>query len=102
MGAVIVADGTLAAFFDYERLRNGSPFTVLFAYQIGTETVPPPVWATVAVYDAGHGQYAERAGHSTRFACRSWWLLRLSQGRFLDITVASGAVTRQISQPINP
>ena len=100
-GAVIVADGTLASFIDYERLRHGIPSTVLFAYQIGTETVPPPAWATVAVYDAGHGQYVERAEHFARFACRSWWLSRLSQGRFLDITVASGAGTRQISRPTN-
>jgi hypothetical protein len=98
-GAVIVADGTLASFFEYERLRNGIPFTVLFAYQIGTETIPPPVWATVAVYDAGHGRYVERAEQTSRFTCQSWWLSRLSQGRFIDITVASGATTQQIPQP---
>ena len=98
-GAVIVADGTLASFFEYERLRNGIPSTVLFAYQIGTETIPPPVWATVAVYDAGHGRYVERAEQTSRFTCQSWWLSRLSQGRFLDMTVASGAATRQISRP---
>ncbi len=101
-GAVIVADKTLSAFFEYERLRNGIPFTVLFAYQIGTETVPPPVWATVAVHDAGHGQFVARAEHTASFACESWWLSRLSQGRFLDMTVASGALTRQVSRKTRP
>jgi len=97
-GAVIVADGTLASFFDYERSRKGISPTVLFAYQIGTETVPPPAWATVAIFDDGHGQYVERAEQTANFACRSWWLSRLSQGRFVDITVASGAATRSTPQ----
>jgi 4-amino-4-deoxy-L-arabinose transferase-like glycosyltransferase len=95
-GAVIVADESLAAFFDYERSRNGIPFTVLFAFQICTETVPPPAWATVAIFDAGHGQYVERAEETSRFACQRWWLSRLSQGRFIDLTVASGAATRKV------
>jgi len=99
MGAVIVADGTLAAFFEYERLRNGIPSTVLFAYQIGTETVPPPAWAAVAIYDAGQGDFVAQAEHTIEIACLHWWLSRLSQGRFINMTVASGAATRQISRP---
>jgi len=91
MGAVIVADDTLAAFFDYERALKVIPNTVLYASQIGTETVPPPAWATVAVFDAGHGQFVEDAELVASYACQNWWLSRLSQGRYLDITVASGA-----------
>jgi hypothetical protein len=91
MGAVIVADDTLAAFFDYQRARKIIPNTVLYASQIGTETVPPPAWATVAVFDAGHGQFVEDATTVASYACQNWWLARLSQGRYLDITVASGA-----------
>ena len=90
-GAVIVIDRTLVSFVEYERLRRGIPFTVLKDSQIGTDTLPPPQWATVAVHDAGHGGFVADARVFQVFPCKDRWLRRLSQGRFLEITVASEA-----------
>jgi hypothetical protein len=98
-GAVIVADGTLTAFFEYERLKDPFPNTVLFASQLGTETVPPPAWATVAISDEGHGGFVTSAERFEVYRCDHWWLPRLSQGRFLTITVFSGAETRNPAPP---
>jgi hypothetical protein len=90
-GAVIVADRTLASFVELERLRRGIPFTVLFDDQIGVDTPPPPAWATVAVYDEPHDRMVADARTRRLFTCDDRWLRRLSQGRFLDVTVASQA-----------
>ena len=91
-GAVIVADRSLAAFFDYQRSRDDIGFTVLFDSQIGSETVAPPAWLTVAIYDHASGFAVNRSESKTTFEVGNWWLERLSQGRFLRISVASGAV----------
>ncbi len=93
-GAVIVADRTLAAFFDYQRSRADIPFTVLFDSQIGSETIAPPPFLTVAVFDAVNGDFVADAESMVSFEVGEWWLSRLSQGRFLRITVASGAVIK--------
>jgi hypothetical protein len=98
-GAVIVADRTLASFIELERLRRGIPYTVLYDDQIGVNTPPPPPWATVAVYDEPHQEMVADARTRRRFGCDDRWLRRLSQGRFLDVTVASQA---QISGPDVP
>jgi hypothetical protein len=90
-GAVVVTDRTLASFFEYERLWHGAPVTVLHDSQIGTDTPAPPVWLTVAIFDDSHGSFVGRTGSATTFSCDQRWLRRLSQGRFLDITVATEA-----------
>jgi hypothetical protein len=91
LGAVIVADRTLASFIELERLRRGLPFTVLYDDQIGVDTPPPPEWATVAIYDALHDEMVADAQTRRLFGCEDPWLRRLSQGRFLDMVVASQA-----------
>jgi hypothetical protein len=91
LGAVIVADRTMASFIEFERLRRGMPFTVLYDSQIGTDTPPPPQWATVAIYDAPREKMVADARTRRLFSCDDRWLRRLSQGRFLEVTVASRA-----------
>jgi hypothetical protein len=95
-GAVVVTDRTLASFFEYERLWHGVPVTVLHDSQIGTDTPAPPVWLTVAIFDDSHGSFVGRTGSTTTFSCDQPWLRRLSQGRFLDITVATDAQVRSV------
>jgi hypothetical protein len=90
-GAVVVTDRTLASFFEYERLWHGAPVTVLHDSQIGTDTPPPPGWLTVAIFDENHGSFVGGTGGATTFRCDQRWLRRLSQGRYLDITVATEA-----------
>jgi hypothetical protein len=90
-GAVIVTDRTLASFFDYEELRHGIPGTVLHDSQIGVDAPPPPEWLTVAVFDNSSDRFVGRAGRTRTFDCQQRWLRRLSQGRFLNITVAEDA-----------
>jgi len=90
-GAVIVTDRSLASFFEYERQWHGIPVTVLHDSQIGVDTPPPPQWLTVAIFDGAHGRFVGRAGSTTTFTCEQRWLRRLSQGRFLDITVTTDA-----------
>jgi hypothetical protein len=96
-GAVIVSDRTLAAFFAYRRSTGDIPFTVLFDSQIGSETVAPPPWLTVAVFDAGGGSIIAASESEATFDVVHWWLGRLSQGRFLQITVATGAAVGPVS-----
>ena len=91
-GAVIVTDRTLASFFEYERQRRGIPFTVLHDSQIGVDTPPPPRWLTVAIFDGGHDRFVGRASRTKTFRCEQRWLRRLSQARFLDVTVAIEAI----------
>ena len=90
-GAVIVTDRRLASFFEYERLRHGIPVTVLHDSQIGVDTPPPPPWLTVAIFDGTGGLFVGRASTTKTFRCEQRWLRRLSQDRFLDITVATNA-----------
>jgi hypothetical protein len=90
-GAVIVADRTLASFFDYEQLRHPIPGTVLHDSQIGVDAPPPPEWLTVAIFDNSSDRFVGRTGRTRTFDCQQRWLRRLSQGRFLDITVAEEA-----------
>jgi len=90
-GAVVVTDRTLASFFEYQRLWQGISVTVLHDSQIGVETPPPPQWLTVAIFDGARGRFVGRANRRTTFSCEQRWLRRLSQGRFLDITVATDA-----------
>jgi hypothetical protein len=101
-GAVIVADGTLASFFEYQRLKQSIPNTVLYSSQIGVETVPPPAWISVAIFDRGHGGFVERSESAEVFTSEHRWLSRLSQGRYLEITVATGAETRRMTGLADP
>jgi hypothetical protein len=57
-------------------------------------TVPPPDWATIFVFDRGHGMLLTTAVSTRWFACDRPLLRRLSQERFLDVTVAEGADLR--------
>jgi hypothetical protein len=90
-GAVIVTDRTLTSFFEYRRLWKGIPGTVLHDSQIGVDTPPPPTWVTVAIFDRGRGSFVGRTGRTRVFACDQRWLRRLSQGRFLEISVSTDA-----------
>ncbi len=90
-GAVIVTDRTLTSFFEYRRLWKGIPGTVLHDSQIGVDTPPPPQWLTVAIFDGDGGGFVGRSGRRATFSCDQRWLRRLSQGRFLDVTVATDA-----------
>lgn len=101
-GSVIIADRTLDAFFDYERLRRGIPGTVLHESQIGVDTPSPPPWLTVAIYDEGRGRFVGSARSVTTFSCEPPWLRRLSQGRFLDISVAVGAEVHSAADTNGP
>jgi hypothetical protein len=97
--AVVVADPTLVSFVELERLSTGVPVTVLYADQIASgEIPPPPAFATVAVWDDAHDTLAVGGGTRKTLSCTQPLLRRLSQGRFLDLTVASG-VTLQPPAP---
>jgi len=101
-GAVIVTDRTLASFFDYERRRHGIGLTVLHDSQIGIDTPPPPPWLTMAIFDVASGGFVGRAGSTKSFSCEQRWLRRLSQGRFLDITVATEAEVYDVNSENKP
>lgn len=101
--AVVVADPTLVAFVELERVRTGIPVTVLYADQIESgQTPPPPSFATVAVWDDGHDALVARAPQREVHGCTAPLLRRLAQDRFLDITVAPGASLRPPSAPVPP
>jgi len=101
-GAVIVTDRSLASFFEYERLWHGISVTVLHDSQIGVDTPPPPQWLTVAIFDGARGRFVGRASRTTTFRCEQRWLRRLSQGRFLDVTVAPDAEVYTVTSKNKP
>jgi hypothetical protein len=91
-GAVVVADPTLVSFVERQRAIEGMAVSVLYADQIASgQTPPPPPFATVAVWDDGHDTLVERTDTRHLVTCSQSVLRRLSQGRFLDLTVAGGA-----------
>lgn len=94
-GSVVVVDRTLTAFVELERMLRPFRGTVVYDHQLERgETGPPPEWATIFVFDRGHGMLLTTAASTRRFACDRPLLRRLSQGRFLDVTVAEGADLR--------
>jgi len=94
-GSVVVVDRTLAAFVELERMLRPFRGTVVYDHQLERgETAPPPDWATIFVFDRGHGMLLTRTVSTRSFACDRPLLRRLSQDRFLDLTVAEGADLR--------
>jgi hypothetical protein len=93
--AVVVADPTLVAFVELERVERGIPVTVLYADQVASgQSPPPPPFATVAIWDDGHDALVERTGERQMFICTQPLLRRLAQDRFLDLTVAADVSLR--------
>lgn len=91
-GSVIVADRTLVSFLDLEQARREFLGTIIRDDQIlGGETPPPPDWATIYLFDLGHGGLLERARKQQVFSCREPILRRMAQDRFVEVTVAEGA-----------
>ena len=96
-GWVVVADRTLTAFVELERGLRPFSGTVLYDHQIEFgETAPPPDWATVFVFDDGHGGLLVRADERRRLVCDQPLFRHLGQDRFLDLTVAEGAALRAV------
>jgi hypothetical protein len=92
---VVVADRTLHSFFVLQRLQRLVGTPVLFDHMINLGHVPPPPPdRTIYVFDAGNGGLLERAERERRFKCSSPLLRRLSQDRFIDLRVVSGATLR--------
>lgn len=55
---------------------------------------PPPPDRTVYLFDAGNGGLLERAERERSVRCETPLLRNLSQDRFIDLVVASGATLR--------
>lgn len=92
---VVVADRTLHAFFVLRRLTHPSGVPVLFDHMIENGFAPPPPpGRTVYVFDAGRGTLLESFDRRREFSCSIPLVRTLAQDRFLDLTVASGAVLR--------
>ena len=90
-GSVIVADRTLVSFLDLEQARRQFLGTIVRDDRIlGGETPPPPDWATIYLFDLGHGGLMERARKQHVFSCREPILRRMAQERFVEVTVAEG------------
>jgi hypothetical protein len=99
-GAVVVVDRTLVAFVRLELERRPSGATLLWAYQVAQgETPPPPPALTAFVFDHGHGGLLSTADRRTTYSVSSPLLRRIAQDRFLDVTVAEGAVLRPARPP---
>jgi hypothetical protein len=100
-GSVIVLDRTLISFFELRQEQQPTTATWLLDSKIGRETAPPPDWATVAVYDdvtAVSSAIASR-NNETTFRVDDRVTRRISQRRFLDVTVASEAALQ--NRPIS-
>ena len=89
---VVVADRTLHSFFVLRRLQRPMGTPVLFDHMIQLGHVPPPPPdRTIYIFDADNGELLEGEERVRIFSCTTPLLRRLSQDRFIDLLVASGA-----------
>ncbi len=99
----LVVDRRLHAFvrLHQETVAGGPP--VLFDHVLELGVVPPPPpGRVVAVLDRGGEHLVVGAEAVRTFSCREPLLRRLAQDRFLDLTVADGAVLRSGTAPASP
>ncbi len=100
---VVVADRTLRAFFTLRRLERPLGVPVLFDHMIELGHVPPPPpEQTVYIFDAGRGTLLNSSERERRFACTIPLVEALSQNRFIDLRVASGASLKGSEQAKGP
>ena len=95
-GGAIIADRRLASFVDYLRYVEGYPGVVIYDYQLqlGIRT-PAPGSPIVLVYDENHEFATAGASRIETFGCSERILTRLSQARFLSVSVALHAEPRR-------
>lgn len=86
----MVVDRSLVAFVDAERVAGRLAVPVLFDHLLEGGVVAPPETA-VAVFDDGHGELVAGGVERRVFRCDPALACRLSQGRFLAVTVVDGA-----------
>lgn len=100
---VVVIDRSLHSFAVFREATGITSAPTLFDHvlEFGTSPPPPPS-RTVLVFDGDHDALLV-AGESRRtFSCAEGLLRRLSQGRFLDVTVADGAALENRSGSDGP
>jgi hypothetical protein len=91
-GGVLVVDRTLVSFVEYLQASHRVAEPVVFDhyFELGA-SAPPPAASTVAVFDIGHDKLLLDAEERRSVSCEIPILRRLSQNRFIDLTVAEGA-----------
>ncbi len=92
-GGVLVVDRTLVAFVDLEEMVGNMDVPVLFDHLVEDGSVPPPPpELAVAVFDDGRDALLHGSGRRRIFSCTPGPLRRLSQDRFMDVTVADDPI----------
>jgi len=91
-GGVVVIDRTLHSFAVFREATGIASAPTVFDHVLQFGTLPPaPPSRTVMVFDGDHDALLVASESRRVFTCTAGLLRRLSQGRFLDVTVADGA-----------
>jgi hypothetical protein len=91
-GGVVVIDRTLHSFVVFREATGESSAPAIFDHVLEFGTTPPaPASRTVMVFDGDHAALLVDCEDRRIFACPPGLLRRISQDRFLDVTVADGA-----------
>jgi len=99
-GGVVVADHTLHAFVGYREALGPLEAPVVFDHVLELGATPPPAARAVMIFDGNNGGSLVESERVEVFSCEQALLRRVSQHRFLEITVADGATIDDRSRMI--
>ena len=100
---VVVIDRSLHSFVLLREATEATSAPTIFDYVVGLGASPPaPASRTVMVFDDNHQSLLVASESRWTFTCSDELLRRLSQDRFLDVTVADGATLENRSGANGP